>query len=210
VIWPTARFWTSLKVDVTTKFTIQRNICYTSDCQLQLLHSWWWARWVPKHVEWSCNKTKILLLYLVGYLYTYPTKCLIIHRVLRIRTGYTNQSTLNKEEVQSTSPVTITQSGRKLELKVSKFFISAIRAASVRLCSIQSRLFREKNFNGIPSGCHCTVNVTFVYSLRESNRGRPDNARSTDLTFCRIKLTWITVTITVRNAQYTLRLGYTE
>jgi hypothetical protein len=30
----TNRFWTTLKVDVTTKFTIQRNICYTSDCQL--------------------------------------------------------------------------------------------------------------------------------------------------------------------------------
>jgi hypothetical protein len=25
----------------------------------------------PKHVEWSCNKTKILLLHLVGYLCTY-------------------------------------------------------------------------------------------------------------------------------------------
>jgi hypothetical protein len=25
----------------------------------------------PKHEEWSCYKTKILLLYLVGYLYTY-------------------------------------------------------------------------------------------------------------------------------------------
>jgi hypothetical protein len=28
----------------------------------------------PKHVEWSCNKTKTLLLYLVGYLYTYVEK----------------------------------------------------------------------------------------------------------------------------------------
>jgi hypothetical protein len=28
----------------------------------------------PKHVEWSCNKTKIVLLYIVGYLYTYVEK----------------------------------------------------------------------------------------------------------------------------------------
>jgi hypothetical protein len=68
VLWPTARFWTTLKLDVTTKFTIQRNECYTSDRQLQLLYSWWWAWRVP---ETSCNKTKILLLHLVGYLYTY-------------------------------------------------------------------------------------------------------------------------------------------
>jgi hypothetical protein len=47
-MWPTARFWTTLKADVTTKFTIQRNVCYTSDCQLQLLYSWWWARTSPE------------------------------------------------------------------------------------------------------------------------------------------------------------------
>jgi hypothetical protein len=39
IMWPTARFWTILKVDVTTKFTIQRIICYTGDSQLQLLYS---------------------------------------------------------------------------------------------------------------------------------------------------------------------------
>jgi hypothetical protein len=32
-------FWTTLKVDVTTKFKIQRNISYISDSQLQLLYS---------------------------------------------------------------------------------------------------------------------------------------------------------------------------
>jgi len=51
-----------------------------------------------------------------------PTKCLKIHRVLRIKTGYTYKSTLHKEgggeeEVQSSPPVTIKQLGRKLELK---------------------------------------------------------------------------------------------
>jgi hypothetical protein len=35
----TARFWTTLRVDVTTKFTIQSTVGYTSDCQLQLLYS---------------------------------------------------------------------------------------------------------------------------------------------------------------------------
>jgi hypothetical protein len=39
VMGPSARFWTTLKVDVTIKLTIQRNICYASDCQLQLIYS---------------------------------------------------------------------------------------------------------------------------------------------------------------------------
>jgi hypothetical protein len=60
----TAILWTILQVDVTTKFTLQSNIRNTSDCQLQ-------CGKCPKHVERSCNKTKILLLHLVGYLYTF-------------------------------------------------------------------------------------------------------------------------------------------
>jgi hypothetical protein len=50
-----------------------------------------------------------------------PTKCLKIHRDLRINTGHINPRYIKKEKkkkkVQSSPPVTITQFGRKLELK---------------------------------------------------------------------------------------------
>jgi hypothetical protein len=58
-MWPTARSWTVFKTDVTTRFTIRRNIRCTSGCQLQLLCSWWWVRKVPE--------IKILVLHLVGH-----------------------------------------------------------------------------------------------------------------------------------------------
>jgi hypothetical protein len=57
----------TFSMNFTTQLTTQHNICCTSGCQLQLLYCWWWVRKLPKFVEWSCNKIKILVLHLCGH-----------------------------------------------------------------------------------------------------------------------------------------------